>query len=582
MLSRFAVLVSLLVWLVAGVHSARADQSYEWQRTTRLLTKLGLEVDSAPEGKRIAWTRIVRDEVFVEDEVWPAWFNWFHWTTREEVVARELLFHPGDALDPARIEETMRNLRGMGTFALVRIVPVRTGRPDEVGVLVHTRDLWSLRFEWAYNLTTRLDSLLLRGTERNAFGRNKVAGVEYRLIPKSYSVGEDYYARRVWGSSVELDQQGGLAFHRQTGRREGSFAAISLGQPFRNLGQRYAWTLAGSYDTRVIRAVRDGEVQPYPSPIEGEEQGQPSAALSVWRRRYRAASLLGQIRRGDRFKQTFSLGWDYRFLQGSATSETNLPTSLREAFARDVLPRPRTESGPLLGYQLFVPRWATFVNLSTFGQSENVRVGPWLTSSLRVPRRAFGSSTDSWVVSSALGFTAAPAKYLVDVSASRRLRYERGARVDQLSILMLRGATPMISSFRLVARAAYEWRLRDTSNTLVSLGGDNGLRGYVNQALYGYGASRLLVNFELRSAPIEWEAVHLGGVVFYDIGRLYGRVNDDALRHSIGIGLRLLFPQFNRSPYSFDVGVVDHPAPGVVPTISTGQVVPMTAIEDPI
>jgi hypothetical protein len=163
--------------------------SYEARRTQRVLDRLGLVPAAAPEGRAIAFIRVVRDEVFVEDEAIPTWLNWFHVTTREQVVRRELLFEQGGAYQDARIEETMRNLRGMGIFAFVRIVAVQTRDPGAVGIVVHTRDLWSLRLETSFNATTFIDSLLVRATERNLFGYNKAVGADVTLQPKSYTLG---------------------------------------------------------------------------------------------------------------------------------------------------------------------------------------------------------------------------------------------------------------------------------------------------------------------------------------------------------------------------------------------------------
>ena len=53
------------------------------------------------------------------------------------------------------------------------------------------------------------------------------------------------------------------------------------------------------------------------------------------------------------------------------------------------------------------------------------------------------------------------------------------------------------------------------------------------------------------------------------------------LYHAIGLGIRLVFPQFNRAPFSFDGGFSFQPQFDWVPTITAGQVVPITAIEDP-
>ena len=552
--------------------------SYEQRRTELLLAQKKLEQEPLPEGKRIAYVLVQRDDVFVDDEVWPVWLNWFHGRTRESVVQRELLFAKGEPFSLARIEETMRNLRNMGIFALIRITPVKTGNPDEVAVVVHTRDLWSLRFEQDFNYSSQLNSLLLRVTERNFLGRNKSIGADYTLLPKNYALSESYYARRVWGSSLALRQGAGLIFNRGSSRVEGKLASTSVGQPFYFLAQRYAWLGSYAYDNRVYRGLRGTKVASFPLYDPDDPEG--PYARRVYRGRVHKASLLGYTRFGERTKQTFGAGWSLYSLQVAPNRETMLPEQLREDFERLVLPQERLDSGPILNYDFFLPNWVTFVNLATYGQSENVRVGPAATLELRVPLQALGSRRNALVASGEVGLTLAPAGALVDARAGWAGRYQNEQLIDQKTTLLLRGASPVFSIFRFVARLSLELRKRDTQNTFVTLGSDNGLRGYESQALWGVGADRALGNFELRALPIEWQALHLGGVLFYDVGSVYKHVSALHAYHAVGVGVRLLFPQFNRMPFSFDGGMSFDPGFRFVPAISGGQNVAITAAEE--
>lgn len=562
-----------LLALLGGASRGRAD-TYEWERTERLLHTLGLELAPAPEGKRVAWVRVVRDEIFVEDEVWPLWFNWFHKKTHEDVVRRELLFREQEPYRDALIEETMRNLRQMGIFALVRIVPVKTEHEDAVGVVVHTRDLWSLRLEQSFNVTTLVNDLALRLTERNLWGRNKTIGADFYLFPKTYTLREFYYARRVWGSDVSLSQSAGIIFNRARREAEGSLWNLSVGEPFYKLSQRYAYGLDVDYDTQVVRLLSNGQTRVYQPEPEGE------AAYQVYRQERRSAALSGFYRRGEHYKQTFGVGWDYREIAARANAETDLPEGLREAFARDVLPKQRRENGPAFSYEIWMPRYVTFVNLATYGQSENIRVGPSAKLSLRAPLEAFGSSSHSWVLGASMGFVAAPKGALLELRVSGTTRYEEQRLVDQRGTVLVRGATPVFGPFRLVARGALDARRNDTARTLVTLGGDNGLRGYQSQFFAGLGASSLLANVELRTLPIEWQALHLGGVLFYDVGSVFTDIRHMRMHHAVGVGIRFLFPQFSRYPFSLDGGVSADPDFRFVPTFASSQVVPLTAVED--
>ncbi|MDB4986541.1 MAG: hypothetical protein JWN04_1719 [Myxococcaceae bacterium] len=62
----FALLVvsGLLCTLLIAPSGARAE-SYEWQRMERVLRAHKLELAELAEDKRIAWIRVVSDDVFV-------------------------------------------------------------------------------------------------------------------------------------------------------------------------------------------------------------------------------------------------------------------------------------------------------------------------------------------------------------------------------------------------------------------------------------------------------------------------------------------------------------------------------------
>jgi hypothetical protein len=550
----------------------------------RVLQREHLELAEQPEGKRIAWVRVVRDEVFVEDEIWPTWLNWFHATTREAVVRRELLFEAGAPYVEARVEETMRNLRGMAIFALVRIVAVRVPEPGAVGVVVHTRDLWSLRAETAFDGSTIVDQFLGRLVERNFLGRNTALAVDVTWTPNNYRLGQEYISRRVFSSTVQLQEAVGVVMNRERNRAEGSTWEASLGEPFYNLRQRFSWKGAFSYADTVTRRMDRLAIRPFP--FDRPDRELPHTQ-QVYHSRVALSSLLGYLRLGEHFKQTWGLGWDVRSGRYNINAETMLEPELAAAFKQRILPKERRELGPLFTYEILIPQFQKFVNLASYGVTENVRIGPSAGLTVRAPLRAFGSNTKSWVFSTTAGYILAPAGWLLQASAGGRTRYEEDRLVDQRFEALVRGATPVLFDwFRLVTRVSLDARRNDTANTYVTLGASNGLRGYESQAFSGSGANRLLANFELRTMPIKWQAVQVGGVVFYDTGSVYTKVDSLHLHHAVGVGLRVLLPQLNRTPFSIDGGRYldrDYASEySIIPTIKDGQVVPLTAVEDPL
>jgi hypothetical protein len=556
--------VLALAFLLVG---PPAEDSYEWRRTRGVLEREKLTVDRAPEGKRIAWVRIVRDNVFVGGEAFPVWLNMFHVKTREFIIKRELLLGVGDRYVDARIEESMRILRGMGKFALVRIVGVKTENDDEIGLLVHTRDLWSLRLETRFNISSQINSLNIKLVERNVAGIGHTASIPFSLSPATFVVGQSYGTRRTFGRPVSVGESGGLVFNRDSGRPEGGSAGISAGRPFFNLAEQHAVSISASYSNRIRRQLANGQPQVWVP--EGGDQG---AALRIWRQQNVSGKVGYSRRMGDKRKHTFSFSFFANDRYAKPIDETRLNSEFRDAFADQVMPPSRRQIGPSIAYNMFVPRFHVFTNLNTYGQSENVRLGPKFTFGMSAPMKMFGSSVEARTTSASFSWTFAPLGGLVRLSTGPSMRWQEGDWTDQRVVAQIRVATPLLWKFRIIARTRLGARWNDTSNSQVSLGSDGALRGYPSDYLVDFGANTLVTNVELRTVPIETGGVLIGGVIFYDMGSVFKEFDQIDPVHGFGVGLRILLPQLNRVPWTLDAGFNGQSfAP--IPTLRSGQVI---------
>jgi hypothetical protein len=178
------------------------------------------------------------------------------------------------------------------------------------------------------------------------------------------------------------------------------------------------------------------------------------------------------------------------------------------------------------------------------------------------------------------GYVLALDRALAEVQTSAGARLEDGAVLDQNASVLLRGATPPLWVGRLVGRASWSGRKRDSTQSQVTLGSSNGLRGYDNGAFRVVGGSRILANVEYRTLPWELSSIHVGGVLFYDVGSVYEDLGELDLHHGAGVGLRFLFPQFNRSVFRLDLGApLDQSGFTVLLAYGSSQLVPVTANE---
>ena len=99
---------------------------------------------------RLRTIRVTTGDIFDEktkaERPLAALVDALHWTTREEVVRRELWFAEGDVVDSSMVAELERNLRALGLFAEARARLVPTEVAGEVDLEVTTRDRLSITF----------------------------------------------------------------------------------------------------------------------------------------------------------------------------------------------------------------------------------------------------------------------------------------------------------------------------------------------------------------------------------------------------------------------------------------------------
>lgn len=574
-----AGLLGPLSLAVSGA-AAESPRSYENQRVQKVLAEQHFKVDENAEGKPISFIKVVRNDVFVEDEIWPLWWNLFHFFTDEDVIARELLFHRGERYRTSEIEETMRNLRKMGVFSLVSIVPIHAADDGEVGVLVYTRDLWSLRLEQSFNFTgDKFDYLSVQLTERNLFSRAKRVSARFHLTPFTYSLGEVYYDRRLWASEFHLGESFDVILNRHTGELEGTEGSLTFGVPMRYLSQHWSFSLTGAYMNSVSRDIVDGKVKLYDVSSTEQREEIPQ----IWNDFAISSRVTVRYQQGSDYRQILYWGFGFRNRLVSLHSDALavLEPQYREEFEENVLPLVRQEAYPFIGYEFFAPEFVVFRDLGTFGQSENVRVGPSLILEVELPLSTSSPSQNSCTVKGSAGYVWAGHDAMAEMRFEPSSRFDNGEGEDQLLSFMIRGATPPWLFGRLVAQGTWEQRRNSTANAVVSLGGDNGMRGYPSQAIYEIDGNLILGNLEYRTQPLVWEALHFGGVLFYDVGSVYRRLAEAQIYHSVGLGLRFLFPQFSRYVFRLDLGApLTRSGFTVLFSFGSSQAVTLTPEED--
>jgi hypothetical protein len=123
----------------------------------------GLEAAPADTTLRVGEVHLLMHDIFTEAEVEEAsglnrtlrtTMNTLHVNTRPWVVRQELLFDTGDPFDPAKLEESERNLRSLGILNAIEVAPVDTTEDGEVPVHVITRETWTLGLNLSFALAS--------------------------------------------------------------------------------------------------------------------------------------------------------------------------------------------------------------------------------------------------------------------------------------------------------------------------------------------------------------------------------------------------------------------------------------------
>lgn len=446
------------------------------------------------------------------------WANRIHFKTQRAVIERELLFKPGDQLDPSRLAETERNLRALGIFRNAMVASSEDG-PGNADVNVVTQDAWtldpqvSLSFLGGSNVTGGIGI-----AEYNLFGFGKAAQLFHssELYRNVDVIG--YNDPRIWGTHWHLLAQG-------SEDNDGRIRHLLLEHPFYSIEVPAAVAIAPSYVVdreRLFSFPRENPVEfrRIQTAISASAEYALIARPDLVRRigiRYdewddsftrvpgnpSPAALGIANRRTHAVEMTFTEWWP-DFIKALYLDQLGRPEDkdldfaweLRTGYSPQVLGATRNEF--VLGSSLelggrIAPRTYSWVYLQTAGR-ENA-----------------GRLSDAFVTGEGIIYQRLPKLF------DRAQTFVADGRVDLSSGLF-----------------------RD--HEFVAGGDDGGLRGYPVNFIGG--SRRMMIHFEDRLMITEdlFHLISLGAVAFFDGGEVWGRGRSFSASNylaTIGVGLRL-------------------------------------------
>ena len=526
--------------------------SYEQASIDAASRSANAPVDPSPEGKIIERVEIVRLEVFEKRDPLPKFtrpLNVFHATSKRYVVAREILLKVGDRYRAVVADETARNLRGLSQLSLVVVTALRGSSPDKVKLLVITKDVWSLRLNWNLQYGAGgLQSLDIEPSERNLAGTQQTGSVRFSYLPESYLFGAGYRVPRLDGRRLELSADANVILNSHSGAPEGATSAVSVRRPLYSTRTDWGYNVGFSGRSEVLRRYVDAQVSTYDAKATEEKDNIPF----VYRAK-RFTALAGAVRSfgwANKFDIAFGAEMNLRQYRTDDLSAFN-PAAVDE-FMRKNIPVSDNRVGPYVELRAYTTNFTRVLDVESLGLQEDFRLGYNGVARVYPVARAFGSSRDLLGTYLGAQYTFALGQGLMRVTGETTNEFTGNGISDGAVSGSVRVVSPRLGIGRVIFDGAVLYRYANYLNRNVQLGGSGRLRGFPTN--FFVGNDFVAGNLEYRSRPIDIWSVQFAGAAFWDVGDAFNTWSAFSLKQSLGTGVRILFPQFDRIVFRVDVG----------------------------
>ena len=437
--------------------------------------------------------------------------NHIHVPTKPETMLRALLFRRGEAVSARRIEETERILRAHRYIYDVTIKPLAVNN-GVVDIEVTVRDTWTLEpsikasRSGGSNTTgigVREDNLLGTGVSVNLSHKRDVDRSS-KLVEAAYDHAFDGWTQLRYGYADNSDG------HRQS---------ASVIRPFHALDARWAAGVSALGDDRIEAIYRGGKI------------------ASEYRHEKEKAELFGGWSAG------WVDGWTKRTTVGLLFEEDHYAFEPGRV-APPRLPVDETVAAVYARLDLIEDDFVKETNRNQVHRPEYFARG--LNASVMLGRsmESLGASDDRWIygLSVSRGFTPV-ADHDLQLAATMNGHYRDGSVLRQARGVQARYYWPLSDHWLLYGSLALDALTRPSSADLLTLGGDNGLRGYPLRFQTGERRAQLTVEARAYTDLYLFSLFRVGWAAFYDVGSAWGGL-DASQPHAewmqdVGVGLRV-------------------------------------------
>ena len=629
-ISMLAIVFELLVFNSCYIY-ADSKKGYEEDLISFVLSERNLKREDNPNGKIIERIEIYREDIISKSDPWPLFLNNFHMKTKDQIIKQELLINKGEYWNQDLVDESERNLRSFFILSLSRIIACKSDKPNHVILLIVTKDLWSFRLGMDFlQVGTVMQYFNSQLTEQNFMGLNNQLTLHLDLkqldlgelsIKDRFVIGQSIVSQRIAGSRFNLTEVVRLTIKgnvpctgnseykydewcpsKKKGSLEGFYGVFNLSRPLYSKAAKWAFSLSVSAETTQIRQYRynssghkipEGEITGVS--IRNDAYIKDDEIIALIPRVYDAKAFNSHISLtrsfGTSVKYNLSTRFAFYHIEYNHPGNFAFNSEVTKWHKENILPKSETAAYLSLGFKTFSTKFTKLKNIYTFMLSEDYRLGHFISAEIQPSQNIQDLSHKflNMIYKSSYSFQYYDNLFSFWLNGSTRwqfhdLKKNETTFADKVVSLGFKNISSRIFKGRIhfQAKSVFLNDMLNISKQFLGSSGIDMLRGY--PANFFEGDNLFLANCEYRSQPLSLYTIFWGLVLFYDGGSVYGgedynnsnRELPFIYHHSIGMGLRILIPQFNKDTIRIDFGIPlskDHGSAGTWLSLSFGQAI---------
>jgi len=438
--------------------------------------------------------------------------NAFHAVSRESIIKRQLLFETGDLYAYRVLTESERALRSNGYLVDAEIKPVRYHEDsNSVDVEVTTQDAWTFTGSVSFGREGGSNSFSADIAESNLFGFGKNLALQFNSTIDRSETTVSYIDPLLFGTRNQLKAV-------YSDKSDGQKKYLSLSRPFLSLDSRWAAGIAAGTDSQTESLYELGEIY-----NQFKHYSETADAYVGFSRGYI-----------NKLVYRWRIGFEKKLDEFAA----------HEDYLTSPIPEDRDFRFPYVQFNLYEDKVIRTQRIRLIRRLEDLNLGNEAQIKIGWSDETFGANKEGLVLESSANMAFKPAITQLLLISPELSGYLSESKPENTLIgFSSRYYVPHNANQVFYMALSAEYLDNPYLDQQVLLGGDTGLRGYPLR--FQQGDRKFLFTVEQRFYT-SWnlfELAHVGGLVFFDIGRAWfpgvEKTPNTGVLADWGIGMRL-------------------------------------------